>query len=376
MGKKNAKFLLEKYNAGLCNEEEKAIVESWYLTLPDEGTAPEYGHIERTKKEVWKLLSVRLNQSRRLNFTTYISTAAILIICLGIGIYFSSSFKKTAGAKVNYVRHDIAPGGNKAILVLANGKRITIDDKSKGEIAKQAGVTITKTANGQLVYKVIEVKSADPNVYNSIITPKGGQYQISLPDGTQVSLNAASSLKFPAAFTGKERRVELDGEAYFEVTKNPHLPFKVITAQQEVQVFGTHFNINSYGNEFKTRTSLFEGSVKVSSRLSHFSAVLKPGQQSIIDHNGLEVKRVDADDALAWKNGLFVFNNEELESIMRKVSRWYNVDIIYKNDEVRKDLFGGSISRFGNVSEVLRMLEITGNVHFKIEENKIIVMKK
>ncbi|HEY0177911.1 MAG TPA: FecR domain-containing protein [Pedobacter sp.] len=376
MEKKNAKVLLEKYNAGLCTEEEKAIVENWYVTLPDKGITPGHERLILIKEEIWRSLPVGRYRARRLKYFSYVSTAAILTICIGTGIYFSPVFKRPVTTKINYVKHDVAPGGNKATLTLADGRKIILDNKGKGEIAEQSGVKIRKTSDGQLVYTISGSVAVNPDTYNSIVTPRGGQYQIILPDGTRVWLNASSSLKFPAAFTGKERKVELSGEAYFEVAKNPVRPFKVITDKEEVEVLGTHFNINSYSNESTTRTALFEGSVKVTSNSSRISKMLKPGQQSLIHENMLEVAGVDADEALAWKNGLFIFNNETLESIMRKVSRWYDVDVVYKSEEVRQDVFGGSVSRFGNVSEVLRMLEITGNVRFGIEENRIIVMKK
>lgn len=375
MEKKNAKVLLEKYTAGLCTEEEQAMVENWYLILPDLGESPDHARILRSKKEVWRRLSFH-QRTYRWNTIRYMGTAAMLAICLGTGIYFSSVYRKAAGTKNSYARHDIAPGGNKATLILADGKKIVLDDKAMGKIAEQSGVTVTKTADGQLSFQVSKVEPVNPEAYNSIVTPRGGQYQISLPDGTRVWLNASSALKFPSAFSSTERRVELSGEAYFEVAKNPHQPFKVITSQQLVEVLGTHFNINSYRNEAATKTVLLEGAVKVSSISSGASKVLKPGQQSIVHDDVLDVFLADTEEALAWKNGLFIFNNEELESIMRKVSRWYDVDVVYKNDEVRKDVFGGSVSRFGNVSEILRMLEITGNVHFSIDGNKIIVMKK
>lgn len=375
MEKKNAKVLLEKYTAGLCTEEEQAMVENWYLVLPDLGETPDHARILRSKREVWERLPL-YHRNYRWNAIRYISTAAVLAICLCTGIYFSSVYRKAAGVKNSYARQDIAPGGNRATLILADGKKIVLDDKARGKIAEQSGVTVTKTADGQLSFRVSKVEQVNPEAYNSIVTPRGGQYQISLPDGTQVWLNASSVLKFPSAFSSAERRVELSGEAYFEVAKNPHQPFKVTTSQQLVEVLGTHFNINSYHNEAATKTVLFEGAVKVSSISSGASKILKPGQQSIVHDDVLEVFLADTEEALAWKNGLFIFNNEELESIMRKVSRWYDVDVVYKNDEVRKDVFGGSVSRFGNVSEILRMLEITGNVHFSIDGNKIIVMKK
>lgn len=376
MDKLNAKELLEKYTAGRCSEEEKAMVENWYLTMPENEAYPEVSQIESTKEELWSLLAIEKDRHFKIGYLKFISIAALILICLGAAFYFSPFFKKTSAAKDQLAVNDIAPGGNKATLILANGKRIVLDGASNGKIAEESGIMITKAADGQLIYRVTETQSINPAAFNTIVTPRGGQYQVALPDGTKVWLNASSSLKFPAAFSSRERRVELDGEAYFEVAKNPQLPFKVVTAQQEVEVLGTHFNINSYTDEANTKTTLFEGSVKVLSKTSMIAKMLKPGQQAIVEEKGIVVSTVDIDEALAWKNGNFVFNNENLESIMRRVSRWYDVVVEYQDDEVRKEAFGGSVSRFGNVSEILRMLEITGNVRFKIYTNKIVVMKK
>ncbi|WP_158797033.1 FecR family protein [Pedobacter sp. L105] len=375
MEKKSAKILLEKYTAGLCTDEERAIVERWYVTLPDRGETPDYEAILRVKGEIWNSLGIYPGNSYPFNWLKIISIAAVLIICLGTAVYFSADLKKKT-TQTRIVKNDIAPGGNRATLILANGRKIILDTQHNGRIAQQQGVTITKTAGGQLAFTISGAVSPHPDTYNSIVTPRGGQYQISLPDGTRVWLNASSSLKFPATFSGIERRVELNGEAYFEVAKNQHMPFKVVTAQQEVEVMGTHFNINSYSNEPTTRTALFEGSVRVALNSSGFFEILKPGQQSVIHGEKLELSDADTEETLAWKNGLFIFNDEALESIMRKVSRWYNVEVVYQNEAVRREVFGGSVSRFGNVSEILRMLEITGNVHFEIEAHRIIATEK
>lgn len=375
MQQHNAQKLLEKYTAGLCTEEEKAMIENWYLIMPEEGGYPELSQIERAKKETWTLLSAEKVRRHRTGYLRMIGVAAAVLICLGTAFYLSPLCKGIKGSGQELVVHDIAPGGNKATLILADGRKVTLDDASNGQIAEESGIIITKTAEGQLRYNITAIKSVNPTAYNTVVTPRGGQYQVMLPDGTKVWLNASSSLKFPAAFGTEGRKVELAGEAYFEVARNERLPFKVTTDKQEVVVLGTHFNINSYADETDTRTTLFEGSVKVTCKASSAVKVLKPGQQAVLEGKEIAVASIDTDEALAWKNGLFIFNNEELESIMRKVSRWYNVTVEYKDDQVRKEAFGGSVSRFGNVSEILRMLEITGNVRFTINGNKIIVMK-
>jgi len=374
MQKKNAQDLLQKYTAGLCNEEEKAIIEGWYLHMLEEGRYPDHQEIESSKAAVWKSLPVNKARGIRLNFIRKLSIAAALLVCLGTAFYFYIP-KTNAGLPQN-AKHDIPPGGNKATLILADGRKITLDDASTGKIAEQAGLIVTKTADGQLLFQIKEVKSINPLACNSIITPRGGQYQVQLPDGTKVWLNTASSLRFPTAFVANERNVILTGEAYFEVAKNPDRPFTVSTQAQKVEVLGTHFNINSYVDEQVTKTTLFEGAVKVLPKGSLSSKILKPGEQSTLKAEKLQVELVDMEEILAWKNGLFVFNDESLESIMRKISRWYNVDIEYASDAVKSEPFGGSISRFGNVSQILHMLEITGHVRFKILPNRILVMNK
>ncbi len=335
--------------------------------------------------------------------------AAVIFMALTSGFYFylnKPTGSQLATQKLHPEKNDIAPGGNKAILTLADGSKISLSDAANGEIAKQAGISITKTSNGRLIYSIADPQPTTNNqqpVYNTIETPKGGQYQINLPDGSKVWLNAASSLRFPASFTGNERKVELSGEAYFEIAHvtlpsggnrtgakkssgTEAMPFKVISGNQTVEVLGTHFNINAYSDEPSIRTTLIEGSVRVllpspsgEGLDMNFSKLLKPGQQSKVNET-INVFNVDTEEAVAWKNGYFMFNNENIQSIMRKVSRWYNIDIEYRGNISQKALWG-SLSRFKNVSELIDMLELTGSVHFKIvpgdasgKERRIIVM--
>lgn len=262
----------------------------------------------------------------------------------------------------------IAPGGNKAILTLADGSAVTLDSAGS-QVIQQANATIRQYA-GRLQY------TAQGNTggisYNVLTTPAGGQYQVTLPDGSRVWLNASSSLRFPTAFNAGERNVELTGEAYFEISQNDRQPFKVTAGDVNIDILGTHFNVCAYNDENHITTTLLEGAVKVNNRDK--AVLLKVGQQAKFDHNtrSLRVSSGDMEGAVAWKNGYFMFSNENIESVMRKIARWYNVDIEYRGNVSHKALWG-TISRFENISEVLNMLELTGTMHFSMEGRKVIV---
>lgn len=313
-----------------------------------------------------------------------IAAAAVLCISLFAGLYFYSTYQSENSSY--HAAKKIAPGGNKAILTLADGRQIALTDADNGELAEQSGLSITKAADGSLVYYVKNTSDKLPEsgklMYNSITTPRGGQYTINLPDGSRVWLNAASTLKFPTSLGATaERRVELNGEAYFEVRPDKSRPFKVITRsavalnrQQEIEVLGTHFNVSAYDDESSTKTTLLEGSVKVNSILHAKNAlVLSPGQQSVLDDGSISLKAVNPEQFIAWKNNKFMFDGNNVQGIMRQISRWYDVDVIYKGS-VSKEIFSGKISRFKNLAEVLDLIELTGLVHFKVEGRRIIVM--
>ncbi|GGB23687.1 hypothetical protein GCM10011500_44910 [Mucilaginibacter rubeus] len=261
---------------------------------------------------------------------------------------------------------------------MAGGSVVVLNDIKNGEIATQAGVQVSKTKEGLLVYKDNRTagnKKPDINEpdQNTVTTPRGGQYQIVLSDGTKVWLNAATALKYPTSFSGKDRKVELSGEAYFEVAKNATKPFKVVVNGLEVQVLGTHFNVMAYDNEKVVKTTLLEGKVRLFK--NGHEAVLKPGEQGVLNNQSslFEVKDVKVDDETAWKNGFFAFNNESIETIMRQISRWYDVDVAFSEKMMRRN-FGGSVSRYENVGTVLKALELTGSVHFNVEGRRITVM--
>jgi len=282
----------------------------------------------------------------------------------------------------------ILPGGNKAVLTLANGSKIVLDSAQNGELLLQGGATVNKTGNGQLAYQPASGKPEAEVVYNTLSTPKSGQFKLILSDGTQVWLNAASSIKYFTSFSGGPRKVELTGEAYFEVAKKGKTaPFVVTVNGTQIAVLGTHFNVMAYEDEPTMKNTLLEGSVMLS--IASNKQVLKPGQQAQVPFRrssdvlgGNEniaasgkIKVVDIPETaavIAWKEGNFIFEGEPVQSIMRKLSRWYDLEVSYEGPVTREG-FNGTISRFEPASEVLKMLELTGLLHFKIEGRKIIV---
>jgi len=374
------KDLLKKYQSGLCTDEEEAWLESWYLTLNETSkeSVPSVVLAEdRTNN--WALINSSIKHKPRPLWLS-ISAAALVLFMLSIGIYFYVINHNVQTPRADVVQ-EITPGGNKAFLTLADGRKISLTDVGNGELAEQAGIKITKAADGQLVYTIendhasVE-KDAQMVAYNTIETPRGGQYQILLPDGTKVWLNAASSLKYPTTFLGADKRqVELKGEAYFEVAHNKAQPFLVVTPAlktngkaHEVEVLGTHFNINAYADEPAIITTLLVGSVKVNEQL------LKPGYQSVFENNKIKISEADPEAAVAWKNGDFVFNGQDGETSLRMLSRWYDVEI--DDSENLKNLhFGGVVSRSQNLSAVIKMLQATGDLKFKVEGRRIIMIK-
>ncbi|MDB5152918.1 MAG: hypothetical protein JWR54_1669 [Mucilaginibacter sp.] len=384
MDTSKAQELIDKYRKGTLSAEEEAMLEGWYLKLTaEQRLSISEKHLAQKKRAIWKNLQIDNGTAKivKLRVLAQIAAAAIVILAVGM-LYFHQ--KDTTEQPVNHIaKNDIRPGGNKAYLTLANGKTIVLNTAANGQIANQAGTSVTKTGSGQLVYTLAQKSAANnPAELNTITTPNGGQWQVLLPDGTKVWLNAASSLTYPVSFAAlKNRRVELSGEAYFEVAKDKTHPFIVHTIKQDVEVLGTHFNINAYADEQYTKTTLLEGSVYVTATtasiingLNSFARqTLKPGQQSVISNGDIKITAADTEAAIAWKNAMFYFENDNLENIMKRVARWYDVKIIYKSNQVKQELFSGRVSRAQNVSEVLKMLTLTGAAQFKIEGRNIIV---
>jgi len=312
---------------------------------------------------------------RRLTSWPRIAASAAIILLTGAGLFYYKN-RPVANQQSSLVKQDIKPGGNKAYLTLANGKKIALIEAQNGALAKQGTITINKTLDGQVVYTAAATAAQNSELvtYNAIETPRGGQYRLTLADGTKVWLNAASSIKYPVAFAGNERKVEITGNVYFEVEHNAAKPFRVVCNGQIVEDLGTHFNINAYSDENAVKTTLLEGSVKVSS--AGEAKILKPGEQAQLVRGNILVAQVNVDEVVAWKNGLFDFKDADIETVMRQLSRWYDVDIEYRG-KISEALFTGKLYREVNVSQVLDMLSYF-KVHFKIENNgvqkKIIVM--
>jgi len=298
------------------------------------------------------------------------ATAALAVLFLCVGMFFYHKYHISVEQKYTNVQ-DIAPGKVGATLTLTNGKKIRLADIGKGEIARESGVSVSKTSDGQLVYEI--KSSSGTGGKNTLSTARGETYILILPDKSKVWLNAASRVTYPVdLLKDGVRRVQLEGEAYFEISKDRIHPFVVSTADHDVEVLGTHFNISSYADE-STITTLLEGSVKVNN--GRLSRTLKPNQQSELVSGVFNVKNVIAEDAIAWKDGMFLFEDEPLQSIMKRISRWYNVDVVYEEGINKNKLYGGGLSKYNQVSSVLEMLESTKNIHFKIEGRRIFVMK-
>ena len=370
MKEQEVKQLIEKYLAGQCSAQEQAKLETWYINYQEPGLA----QLSTAQlKEIHRSYPPGLKEHRGLiTLWPRIAIAASILLFITAGIWFIIN-KNSTPPPIAYqtINKDIVPGSERAILTLANGQKISLSEAKPGKIAAQGGMVIKKTAAGLIVYTTV-VQNADgahrPGMFNTISTPRGGLFGVVLPDGSKVWLNAASSLRYPAEFTGTERRVELHGEAYFEVVKNASMPFKVESDKQLVEDLGTHFDICAYNDDHFYKTTLLEGSVKLNNKV-----ILTPGQQAININNSIGVKVVNTENAIAWKNGKFSFVNENIEDLMRKIARWYNVDVVFDGDMSNK-VFSGSVSRFDQISKILTLLESTNTIHFKIDERRITVM--
>ncbi|PWV46538.1 FecR family protein [Chitinophaga sp. S165] len=373
MDKKYVEELLDKYIKGTCTPEEKILLENLYDELiqqqSDDLQQIDY---DTTKAAIFKKLP-RPKYRLAGKILRYAVAASILICASIVTVLFTN--KKSVKQLAQTEQQDIAPGGNVAVLTLSNGKKITLDDTAEGTLATQSGINVVKTDEGALVYdRAANNADNQPAGFNTAETPKGGQYKLQLTDGTMVWLNAASSLRFPVRFTGNEREVELSGEAYFEVAHNAGKPFIVKTVQEKVLVLGTQFNLNAYSNEPAVVTTLLQGSVKVQSTHSEKASVLKPGQQLLLTGNQFTIQEANVEEAVAWKNGYFRFNDQKIEDIMRKLERWYNIEEVKYEGKLSEELFNGKISRSKNISQVLQMLQKTESIHFKIEGRRVTVM--
>lgn len=371
MQREKLKSVLEKIRSGVYTPEEEAIARYWLHHLHHkEDSGYSEVQLDQISNQMWAAIK---NQEagpvrRKVKLWHRIVAAASIAMVIGTGLWFYIGAEAGRDGNAGLVhQNDLAPGKNKASLTLANGRVVPLSDAKMGVVMNDESVMYNDGSS--------LLNDVSANAALTLTTPRGGTYQVTLSDGTKVWLNAASCLTYNtfSKAKGKFRMVRLSGEAYFEVAKDKEHPFLVNTDNQTIEVLGTHFNVNSYATEKESKTSLLEGSVAVS--LSGKRYHLKPGEQAVVSSNKIEIKAFDTEMAVAWKNGMFMFNGQDLESIMGQVGRWYDVTVEYQHMELKKQTFDGSISRFQNISELLEVLESTGSVHFKLEGRRLLVTK-
>lgn len=384
-------LLLHKYLQGSLTETETLLLESWkrqseanqrfFDALQNEAQLSRWiaeDHPDRLKETEERIYAGVLHQIPGLRIVPLyrrswfrVAVAASVLFIVGL-TYWLGFFTKQPDeptdeiVQVQKVNDIEAPKVTKATITLADGNTVAVD--SLTTIA-QSNVQLSKTADGKIVYS----GNADEVVYNTLTNPRGSKViDMTLSDGTHVWLNAGSSVTYPVAFTGNERKVTITGEAYFEVAHNAAMPFSVSKGETMITVLGTHFNINAYDDETDIKVTLLEGAVKVNNGNSE--GILQPGQQAQVSSHIKMIDDADIEQAMAWKNGRFYFNNTDIKTIMRQVSRWYNVEIVYEGEPV-ETLLGGVVSRKENVSQLLKILEATGKARFTIDGEKIITTR-
>lgn len=378
MDQNRLKQLLTKYlNGESLTEEEATALHQWDDSFEDEDglreTIPDT-ELTEMRKRLWSQIAGNTvkNTPFRKKKTAIIAflrvaAAAIVIIAAGVWIWTYQSRDKRSNISL-YISNEIMPGNNKATLTLADGKMINLEDEKNGLVAAQAQASVLKVKSGQIAY-TNDASTTETDVFNTLTTPIGGQYSVALPDGSKVTLNAGSSLKFPVAFNGKHRRVELKGEGYFEISHNASMPFLVSVGDMEVHDLGTAFNINAYDDEPIFQTTLVEGLAEV--KYKDKTVPLEPGNAAVHSGNVLEVKKVNVEQVIAWRNGLFQFESADVRQILRQLARWYNVEVVYENGAYKKQITGKAL-RNSTLSEMLRILELSG-VHCRLEGRKIII---
>lgn len=372
-------ILADKWLQGTITDEEKRIFTEWYNGFDDSFPLSDIEAPLVLKQEMFASIQQKKDRIKRAHFFSFRkmgwAAAVVIVLCGAAGLWIYNKPARNLSQQTiqkPLSETDIAPGTNKATLTLADGSIISLDEAKTGNLAKQGNTAIVKLDSGQLAY---QVKGAIKEIsYNTLTTPRGGQFHLTLPDGSEVWLNAASSIRFPTAFEGKQRKVFITGEAYFEVRHNKLIPFVVeVNEHTSIEVLGTHFNINSYPDESSIKTTLVEGLVKVNSFNRH--EFITPGQQMQVNENNTIklIKQADIEEALAWKNGVFQFHAANLPAVLRQLSRWYDVDIEYENNIPERE-FEGEMQRDLSLLQVLKILE-KNKVKFEIKGKTLIVKK-
>ncbi|OQP49921.1 hypothetical protein A4D02_27995 [Niastella koreensis] len=372
--------LAHQYLRGELNSEEQREVDEWFLS--EEGADFIESHMSRDDHRKWLLRRIHnkagivINSKRPTQIYLRVAVAASLIVTTMFVAYWALKKSPVNQQAKQLVAHEIKPGGNKAVLILDDGSNIELTSGKQGLLVRQGNVKIYKNHNGGLSYTPDNTGATkEPICYNTVATPRGGKYRLTLSDGTIAILDAASSIRFPVSFD-KERKVSITGQVYFDVVHNANSPFLVSVKGQLVKDLGTKFNINAYDDEPVIKTTLLEGGISLT-RGSQ-TAVLKPGQQAIdaIGNPAIRIVEADIDETVAWTNDLFQFEEEPLESVMRKISRWYDVDVSYQKGSNIHESYLGRLTRYAEVSKVLKMLEVTGDVRFEIQGRTIKVFPK
>jgi uncharacterized protein YlzI (FlbEa/FlbD family) len=348
---------------------ENVFKEPAFVLTDDEARQSVFNAISLTISEQGNVELNNHDKRRLISYRWLTGVAALVFLALGTGWFFLRNNNK--GQKESTYAFNIKPGSNQATLTLANGKKLILTDSLHGDLANEAGVKISKTKDGEIIYTATSDEDRDEMLYNTLTTKRCEQFQVILPDGSHVWLDAASSLRYPVSFKGKERKVVLTGQGYFEVSHDAAMPFIVKTTQTEVQVLGTHFNVSAYEDEPDTRTTLLEGAVCIKSEQA--TAILKPGEQAVLNDKGQLTVNKDRDVGMeiAWKSGLFDFRKAGIEEIMVKASRWYDIDVKYEG-KIPGTKLTGRISRSVDLSGLLGILQFEG-IRFRIEGRNVIV---
>lgn len=374
--------LISQHLLGTIDPEDQEELSKW---LEQEGNWAVYAKVRQTilsdqhKREYdsidaeigWKRLENEIGGGKMFVFKQVIRIAAAVLLPLMIGLLVYLFYIDTSDVTI-IVKNEVRPGHSKAILEMENGEIIDLENTNKKFIRQSQGDVVGVDSSNILSYKL--ASATDKLIYNTIRTPRGGEYQVELSDGTRVWLNAESKLRYPVNFIGETREVELEGEAIFEVTKNKEKPFRVHTIEGVVEVLGTTFNVSSYSDDESEEITLVEGSVLVES--GHERNILKPGEQLEYTKvsQAIVLKKVDTNIYTAWRDGIFVFDEENLENIMRKIARWYDVDIVFENAKARDIVFKGNLPRYSNWSDLSKIIESGSEVYFK-EEGKTIYVE-
>ncbi|MDP4252281.1 MAG: FecR domain-containing protein [Bacteroidota bacterium] len=370
--------LTERYLEGTATAKERQLVEAFYEQLSSEDAAIPEEMKRRVKAAMHKHIQAEIARvpapvHRIYNWRKIAGSAAIVFALAAGGLFFlkQPSKKERATARlIKSVQEDKTPGGNKAILTLGNGATIMLDSAHNGILATQGNANISKLDSGRLAYTSMNRKPGGI-VFNTLSTPRGGQYQLLLPDGTRVWLDAASSIRYPTVFAGNTREVEVTGQVYFEVVHNASHPFSVLAGGVEISDIGTYFNVNTYADEPSEKITLVQGRIAVKDKETEW--ILKPGEQAEQKNGLLDLKKgVDIAAVMAWKNGQFQLRSTDFATLMRQISRWYDVDISYEGP-VPDRKFGGSINRNVNLSRLLEVLHDYG-IETKLESKKLIIM--